>query len=198
VELLRRSLPATGGRVLDLGAGDGRLATVARDAELPFDVWVGVDLDPDAVSVASDSLPWATFVEASGDGLPFEASSFDVVVASTLFSSLPSSALEASVAVEIARVLEPDGWLVWYDLRYHNPANRAVHGISVGRLRQLYPSWRLELRSMTLIPPLARRLGPFTRWLYRPLEMLVPLRSHLIGRLGRARGACHVQSALHR
>jgi SAM-dependent methyltransferase len=185
VDLLRRSLPDAGGRVLDLGMGDGRLAEVARVAGLPIRAWTGVDLDPAEVAAASAAIPWATWVEASADSLPFEDACLDVVVASTLFSSFPSEALEAAAAAEIARVLRPGGWLAWYDLRYDNPFNRAVHGVSGRRLEHLFPAWPMELRSVTLLPPLARRLGPLTGALYRPMESIPLLRSHLIGRLRR-------------
>jgi len=104
-------------------------------------------------------------------------------VASTLFSSLPSRGLEEAVAGEIARALRPDGWLAWYDLRYRNPANRSVHGLGRSDVQSLFPGWTLELQSMTLLPPLARRLGPLTGALYGPLHALPFLRSHLIGRL---------------
>ena len=186
--LLRLSLPPGGG-VLDLGCGDGRLASVARDHNVGFERWVGVDLDPVAVDEATASVPWATFLEASGDRLPFESGSFDVVIASTLFSSLTSMELESAVASEIGRVIAPWGWLVWYDLRYDNPRNSAVHGIDRRRLASLFPGWRLEVRSMTLLPPVARRLGVLTRPLYGALHAIPALRSHLVGRLRPSRGA---------
>jgi SAM-dependent methyltransferase len=183
VDLLRRSLATTGGRVLDLGMGDGHLAEVARSADLPIGSWTGVDLDPRAVEAAAAAAPWAHFVEASGDRLPFEAASFDAVIASTLFSSLPSRQLEDDVASDIGRVLAPDGWLVWYDLRYGNPANPSVHGLGLTDVQSLFPGWTIELESITLLPPLARRLGPLTRALYGPLHAFPFLRSHLTGRL---------------
>lgn len=183
VELVRRSLPEQGGRVLDLGAGDGSLAKVVQRAGMPIQRWVGVDLDPAAMAAASAAIPWGDFFEASADRLPFGEGTFDVVVASTLFSSLPSRGLEDGVASEIAHVLRPSGWLIWYDLRYGNPANRSVHGLGRGDLRSLFPGWIMELHSMTLLPPLARRLGPLTGVLYGPLHALPFLRSHLIGRL---------------
>ena len=45
-------------------------------------------------------------------------------------------------AGEIIRVMRPGGWLVWFDLRYDNPWNAGVHGLSKGRLAQLFPGWR--------------------------------------------------------
>lgn len=183
VDLVARSLPTTGGRVLDLGMGDGRLAEVARVAGLPIGLWTGVDLDPRAVEAAAAAAPWAHFVEASADRLPFDDASFDAVVASTLFSSLPSRQLEEAVASEIGRVLNGGGWLIWYDLRYANPANPSVHGLSRRVVGSLFPGWSIDLGSITLLPPLARRLGPLTRALYRPLHAFPLLRSHLVGRL---------------
>ena len=182
-DLIRRSLPERGGHVLDLGAGDGGLATVVRRAGMPIQRWVGVDLDPAAMAAARVAIPWGDFFEASADRLPFGNAAFDVVVASTLFSSLPARGLEEGVAGEIARVLRPGGWLVWYDIRYGNPANRAVHGVGRGHLRSLFPDWTMELASMTLLPPVARRLGTLTQVLYGPLHALPFLRSHLVGRL---------------
>ncbi len=178
------SLPVDG-RVLDLGSGDGRFAVVARDAGLRVGSWLGVDLDPLAISRASELAPFATFVEASADRLPLDDASVDVVVASTMFSSLPSPALEVAIAGEIARVLVPRGSLVWYDLRYDNPFNSAVHGIQTTRLAELFPGWSREVRSITLLPPLDRRLGPTTTVTYPLLELAPFLRSHLIGRLER-------------
>jgi SAM-dependent methyltransferase len=182
VTLLRRSLPAPGGRLLDLGCGTGELAGVAHAAGIAVE-WTGVDLRLEAVAHAASAHPWARFVEASGDALPFDDASFDVVVASTLFSSLPSPALERDVANEISRVLRPGGWLIWYDLRYDNPRNPNVHGLDAARLGELFFGWAQELEPMTLLPPLSRRLGPLTRAAYPLLNAVPSLRSHLIGRL---------------
>lgn len=176
---------AGSGRVLDLGCGDGRLAGVIRAAGVPVDLWVGVDLDPASASTAAAAHPWAIFLEGSADGLPFPPGSFDVVVASTLFSSLPSADLESDVASEIGRVLRPAGWLIWYDLRYDNPWNRAVHSVSRKHIGQLFPGWQGKLRALTLVPPIARRLGPLTPAAYPVLHAVPALRSHLAGILQR-------------
>lgn len=180
---IRASLGPSVGRLLEIGFGDARLAEAAHAAQLPIGKWAGVDLDADAVRLASQQLPWATFIEASADRLPFDDATWDVVLASALFSSLPSIEIERAVAAETARVLAPGGWLVWYDLRIDNPTNRAVHGLSRERLRSLFPGWKAELRAMSLLPPLARRLGRTTPIAYPILERVPMLRSHLGGRL---------------
>lgn len=183
--LLAESLPHTGGRVLDIGCGDGRLAGAAREIGVGVASWTGLDLDPTQIAAARECQPWASFVEASADEIPLPAASFDVAIASTLFSSLPSRELAAAAAGEVARVVRPGGWLIWYDLRYDNPRNAAVHGITRVSLQQLFDGWRTELRSVTLAPPLARRLGFAVPVAYPLLEGIPFLRSHLIGRLQR-------------
>ncbi len=183
VTLLREALAEARGRVLDLGCGDGRLADLARAAGLQSRGWTGVDVDAASIATASTAWPWARFVEASADQLPFGDASFDVIVATTLFSSLPSRAMEGAVASEIRRVLSRNGTLLWYDLRYDNPGNAAVHGLSVSRVSELFPGWLVDLRPLTLLPPLSRRLGRATPVLYPALHALRILRSHLIGRV---------------
>lgn len=180
--LLARSLPGGSARLLDLGCGDGSLiGTVLR--RWPDVDATGVDLLPDRIDEARRFVPDATFIVASADALPLETVAFDVVTAITLFSSIPSADMERSVATEIGRVLSPGGWLVWYDLRYDNPSNAEVHGLSSRRLAALFPGWRQELRSVTLAPPIARRLGPLTPIGYPVLQAIPPLRTHLVGRL---------------
>lgn len=169
-------------RILDLGCGDGSLAADAHLPE-PATDWVGVDLRPEAIAIARERFPALTFVVASADEVPVDTASIDVVVARLLFSSLPSAELEASVAAEIQRLLRPGGWLIWLDIRFDNPTNPAVHGLSRARIAGLFPGWKSELRAAGLLPPLARRLGRTTRIAYPILATLPFLRSHLAGRL---------------
>jgi ubiquinone/menaquinone biosynthesis C-methylase UbiE len=182
MELLRNSIPPNGGSVVDLGSGSSRLAGIAHDAGIQCD-WLGLDIDETAVAESSRTYPWARFVVASADRIPLPDASVDVMLASVLFSSLPSHDFERDVARDIGRVLRPGGWLIWFDLRIDNPSNPAVHGISRRRLEALFPGWEPEVESSTLLPPIARRLGRTTPFLY-PMLVAVPLlRSHLIGRL---------------
>lgn len=184
LDLLRQCLESSASRrVLDVGCGDGGLAVLCQDACLDDVAVTGVDLLPDRLAAARERAPRATFVEASADALPLERASFPIAAAVTLFSSLPSPSLEAATAAELRRVIEPGGWLIWYDLRLDNPGNRSVHGIDHSGLAKLFPDWAIEVRSTTLAPPIARRLGRMTPLLYPLLETMPPLRSHLIGRL---------------
>jgi len=182
-DLLARSLPGGSASMLDVGCGNGSLlATVGQ--RWPDVRLAGLDLQPERIEEARANAPDAHLIVGSADALPFDDDAFDVVTAITLMSSLPTDRMESDAAREIARVTRPGGWLVWFDLRYDNPSNPAVHGIDGSHLARLFPSWAQELRSSTVLPPLARRLGRSTSVLYPILELVPPLRSHLIGRLG--------------
>jgi ubiquinone/menaquinone biosynthesis C-methylase UbiE len=123
--------------------------------------------------------PWASLAVARAEHLPLADASADVVVASTLLSSLPDTSLREAAAREMARVVRPGGRVVVYDLRYPSPRNRAVHRVSAAELRRLFPSWRMRAHSLTLMPPLARSFLGATPRRYRLLSAVPVLRSHI-------------------
>jgi SAM-dependent methyltransferase len=183
IELLQASVPRNG-LVLDAGCGRGELAGLVHE-QRPDISWTGVDLLEESIAAAQDSFPWARWVAGSADAIPLPDATYDAVVAEMLFSSLPTQALERGVARELERLLKPGGWLIWYDLRRNSPWNKAVHGINARDLQLLFPGWPTKLTPMTLAPPLARRLGGRGGRVYRALDAIPWLRSHLIGRLMR-------------
>lgn len=167
------------GVVLDIGCGDAGLALLLERRNVRPGRYIGLDLLEERIANARAGVPWGEFLVGSADQLPLPDSSVDVVVAATLFSSLREPFLLRAVASEIARVLRPGGRLVIYDLRYPSPRNRSVAPVRVSALQRLFPGWPIELRSITLLPPIARsRLGAGRRR-YRFLASLPFLRSHL-------------------
>jgi ubiquinone/menaquinone biosynthesis C-methylase UbiE len=181
-ELLRQP-PQRGAAILDVGCGGG--ADLARLAQLfngSRPELHGVDVLPDRIERAREAVPEASFMLEPADQLPFADDHFHVILASTLFSSLVDDAYACSVAAELIRVLEPGGRLVCYDVRYPNPTNPHTRAMSHRRLRRLFPEPLVleRLQSVTLLPPLARRLGRLTRIAYAPLHRIPPLRSHYL------------------
>ena len=175
-------LPLTGKHVLEVGSGRGGELAWLRELGAANEDLVGVDLLPDRVAAARRNFPGIRFDHGNAERLAFADESFDLVLALTVFSSIPSDAMARNVAAEIARVLKPGGAMLWYDVRYDSASNPNVKAVPAARIRSLFPSLRGDLHSVTLLPPLARRLGPLSR-AYGALAAAPPLRSHLIGLL---------------
>jgi ubiquinone/menaquinone biosynthesis C-methylase UbiE len=172
----------TAGPLLEVGCGDGQVLT---ELSVGADPCTGVDLSARRLAAASTRVPDATFVRAEGSALPFAASSIATVVAFTLFSSILDDGLSHGVAREVGRVLRPGGVVVWYDLRRRNPANPLVRPLGRADVQALFPGWSTDLAPVTVLPPLARRLGPTTDRLYPLLARLRPLTTHLVGVLAK-------------
>jgi ubiquinone/menaquinone biosynthesis C-methylase UbiE len=146
---------------------------------------IGVDLLPDRVAAAKRNHPNLDVRVANAEHLEFPEASFDLVLAITLFSSIKDRGMAHRVADEIERVMKPGGALLWYDFRYDNPRNRNVRGMSGAEVITLFPRLSGELRKITLLPPLSRRLGPLTPALYPAFSAIPRLRTHLVGLLGK-------------
>ncbi|MEW6271971.1 MAG: class I SAM-dependent methyltransferase [Thermodesulfobacteriota bacterium] len=188
-EILQRGgfIPFAHRRVLDLGCGSGEvLASLEELGALPEDLY-GVDLGEQEIEAARRRFPSMHWQVANAETLEFQPGSFALVLAFTVFSSVLDDAMARNLAAEIDRVLHRDGALLWYDFRYRNPYNRAVRGISPRRIAELFPGWTSELRSITVLPPLSRRLGRAAPVLYPLLARVRPLRTHLIGLLRKPR-----------
>src|SRR5262249_7631701 len=159
--LLERSgrLPLGNRRVLDLGCGDGEvIAGLVRWGARPERL-VGVDVRTDAVACAQARWPEIRFGVADATALPYRDASFDLALCFTLFTSILDDGIARRVASEVRRVLRPGGALLWYDFRVGNPWNPNVRGMPRRSVRELFPGWPGTFRLVTLLPPLARRLG---------------------------------------
>ena len=118
----------------------------------------GIDLMDEWVQEGLQRFDFLDLRHGSADRLPWEDASFDLVHQGMVFSSVLDSGLRAGIASEIARVLRANGTLLWYDF-FFNPKNPDTIGMTLQRVRQLYPNWVIRYRRrITLAAPLARRL----------------------------------------
>jgi ubiquinone/menaquinone biosynthesis C-methylase UbiE len=176
-------IPMAGRRVLEVGSGGGSELAWLLELGAPPSMLVGVDLLPDRVAAARLTYPQLEFHAANAEHLDFPDGGFDLVMAFTVFSSILDSSMAGNVASEIQRVLKPGGGLLWYDFRYNSPANRHVRGVGAAQVRELFPALKGDLHTLTVLPPVVRRLGPLTSAVYPALATVPPLRSHLMGLL---------------
>ena len=176
-------VPFADRRALEVGSGNGHeLAWLVELGARPSHL-VGVDLVENRIQSARSSYPEMVFRVGNAERLEDADETYDLVMAITVFSSLIERRMAQNVASEIVRVLKPGGGLLWYDLRYDSVANPNIKAVPRSRIGQLFPSLRGRLRTVTVLPPLARRLGPATPAVYPALALFPPLRSHLVGLL---------------
>lgn len=181
--LLRRQGVAqlAGLRILDIGCGSGEvLDGLVRYGADPL-LLAGVDLLEERIERARGRNPSVSFAVGNAAALPYRDAVFDVALQFTLMSSVLDGETRRRIAAETLRVLRPGGLLIWYDFIW-NPTNRDVRGIRLGEVRRLYPGCRLDVRRVTLAPPLLRPLARISVKLCRVVEAAPFLRSHyLIG-----------------
>jgi SAM-dependent methyltransferase len=161
------------------GAGDDLHRIAAQFADLHPDLH-GIDLLPDRITSAGAAVPRGTFQVGGAEQLPYADQRFDVVMASTVFSSILDDGLARTVASEMTRVTAANGVILCYDMRYPNPGNPHTRAVGRRDLQRLFPAAQIRLSSLTLLPPLARRLGVATGPAYRLLHALPSLRSHYL------------------
>ena len=93
----------------------------------------------DRVSKARRLCPPAVRIEcASAAHLPFSKERFDLVLQSTVFTSILDPDLRRRVASEMMRVVKPDGLILWYDYHVNNPWNKMCGALATGDISAIY------------------------------------------------------------
>ena len=173
--------PAAGDRCLELGYGKlgwlGRMITWGLGES---DLY-GMELDHDRATIARNALPNADLRIGNAVQLPWQNDYFQIVVVSTLFSSILEGSFRSLMAREIDRVLMSGGVVLWYDAAVDNPRNNKIKGIPRSEVVKLFPSYDFRFMSVTLAPPISRKVAKFSWTLATLLSTLPFLRTHLLG-----------------
>jgi SAM-dependent methyltransferase len=176
-------LPLADRKILDVGCGAGGELAHFLTWGAASDNLCGVDLLPERIEAARANHPKLSFSCGNAEILDFPEGAFDLILLFTVLSSILEPAMAGNLCAEVARVLKPGGAVLFYDFRFRNPYNPNVHGVTRKTLSRLFPEFYMHLQSLTLLPPLARRLGRWTETLYPPLVRLPFLRTHNLGLL---------------
>lgn len=166
-------------RLLEVGCGSGdNLLELLRLGFAPQHL-AGIELLRERFEAARARLPAGVALQL-GDAAQAAVApgSLDLVLQSTVFSSLLDDAFQARLADAMWRMLKPGGAVLWYDFTFDNPRNAEVRGMPLARVRALFPQGRLlAARRVTLAPPLARAAA---RWpaLHALLQAVPWLRTH--------------------
>jgi ubiquinone/menaquinone biosynthesis C-methylase UbiE len=175
-----------GKKILEIGCGEGVwLRRWMEWGARPENI-VGIDLLADRIAVARQACPPEVALhcrEASNlEGL----GTFDIVMQSTVFTSILDAGMKRQIASEMLRVLRPQGLIVWYDFHVNNPANVDVRGIRKSEIEELFPGCTIDLQKLTLAPPIGRPLARLSRKLYIVCSAIKPLCSHYLGIIQKA------------
>lgn len=182
LSLLRRygMTPLTERKILDVGCGTGGwLLDFVRWGARPENLF-GVELLEERVREARGRVPRANLINGNAEQLPFTDEIFDIVLQSTVFTSIHDALMKSRIAQEMIRVLKKGGLLLWYDFRYNNPWNPDVRGVNKTEIDRLFEGLPKEYHTITLAPPIVRRLALHS-WLACYLLSGVPfLRTHYL------------------
>lgn len=173
-------------RLTEVGCGSGgNLLELLRLGAQPEHL-TGLELLPERHAVARHVLPAATTL-LLGDATQalVATASQDVVLQSTVFSSLLDDAFQQRLADRMWSWLKPGGAVLWYDFTFNNPRNPDVRGVPLRRLRQLFPHGRVQAQRVTLAPPLARVVCRWHPGLYGVFNAVPLLRTHVLAWVGK-------------
>lgn len=170
-------------RVLEVGSGGGpNLLRFLRWGFRPENL-TGCELLADRHAASREVLPAAVRL-VHGDARTLdELGSFDIVLQSTVLSSILDDEVQQGVADAMWRAVRPGGIVMSLDFTVDNPANKDVRGVTRKRLKELFPG-EVVAQRVLLAPPIARRIG----WhpaMHLGLRAVPFLRTHLLATIRR-------------
>lgn len=165
-------------RIFEAGCGGGyNLRQFVQWGARPENL-AGVDIDGARINYTRAFSPSINVYEGSAESIPEDDKSFDMSVAFTLFSSIHDEEVCERIGMEMFRITRPGGLILIYDMRRNNPRNKAVHAVGQDDVQRWFPKCRVRTRHLTLVPPVARRIGKWAPWLYGPVGAVPFFRTH--------------------
>lgn len=169
-------------KILEIGCGTGFWLREFIKWGFRPDHIAGIDLLSDRVALAKQLCPEHVRIECgSATKLGFLDGCFDLVLQSTVFSSVLDPFIREQIASEMLRVIKADGAILWYDFHVNNPRNPDVQGMKKQEIFRLFPGCRIDLQRITLAPPLARLLTPYSLLTCYFLERCKVFNTHYLG-----------------
>ncbi|HKX42886.1 MAG TPA: class I SAM-dependent methyltransferase [Burkholderiaceae bacterium] len=168
-------------KLLEVGSGSGgNLVELVMLGFAPARL-AGIELLPERHAMARARLPESVrLLQGDATALTPRDASVDIVLQSTVFSSLLDDAFQQRLADAMWASVKPGGGVLWYDFTVDNPRNPDVRGVPLARVRELFPQGRVQARRVTLAPPIARAACRVHPSFYTLLNALPLLRTHVL------------------
>ena len=167
--------------VLEVGCGNGiNLMDFIKLGFLPENL-TGNELLEERVATARHILSDKVNI-ISGDALEIRGmeNKFDIVYQSTVFTSILDNEFQVKLANAMWKMVKPGGGVLWYDFIYNNPNNPDVQGVSLKRVKELFPDAVITYKKVTLAPPISRRVTRIHPSLYTVFNFSPFLRTHVL------------------
>ena len=177
----RRPGSPTDWRLTEVGYGaGGNLLEMLRIGFAPEHL-TGIELLAERHAAAQALLP-ASLQLHLGDAtaLQLAPQSQDLVLQSTVFSSILAPLVQQALAEAMWRWLKPGGAVLWYDFTVNNPRNPDVRGVPLKRVQALFPQGQVQAQRLTLAPPLARAVCRLHPAAYTVFNAMPLLRTHVL------------------
>ena len=127
-------------KVLEIGCGGGaNILQFLRWGFLPENI-KGNELLADRCAEARRILPASVeIIEGDACALCLPDRSFDIVMASTVLTSILDKSFRVKLAKKMWSLVKPGGAVLWYDFIYNNPSNADVTAIPRREVLELFP-----------------------------------------------------------
>jgi ubiquinone/menaquinone biosynthesis C-methylase UbiE len=168
-------------RILDVGCGKGGVLRDFIKYGAQPELCYGIDILPDRIEDAKKISPNISFRCGNAEELQYDNGFFDIILLFTVFTSIFDIQMKKMIVKEILRVLNEQGMILWYDYHINNPFNRDVKAVKKKEIYDLFPGCAINLKRITLAPPLARTLAPHSVLLAQLLEKIPLFCTHYLG-----------------
>lgn len=165
-------------KVLDLGFGSGNDIFNLIKAGFKVENISGVEVIEERFQYVKSIIPNADLKLNNGFNIPFEDNKFDLIIQSTVFSSILNPESRAKLANEMIRVLKPKGKVFFYDIRFNNPWNKNVVKMDKDEINRIFKNEVKRFNAVTLNPILVRKIASGSIILCELLEKVPFFCSH--------------------